>query len=399
MTLFNHQPRNMTALQLAIRNLRAAGIRTWLNTFALSLAFVAIIFGQGLLEGVNRQAEQAAVAFEFGGGQFWQQDYDPYDPLSVADAHTVIPDTLNALIQVGGAVPILIVPGSIYFGGKMVPVLLKGIPAHQTVLKIPTAVLADTTEHLPVLLGQQMARTAGVDVGDYITIQWRDARGALDAREARVVQIMQTTVTTIDQGQVWLPLEKLQELTGLENQATLLTIKKGITPPPAPPGWRFRSLDFLLADLRTMIKTKTVGQLIMFIILFLLAMLAIFDTQVFAIFRRRREIGMLIALGLTRAQVIAMFTLEGAFYGVLATLLGSIYGTPLFAYLSAHGISFPGGNQWGFALEERMYPVYPLSLIFGTTILVLLAATFVSWLPTRRIARLKPTDALRGKGI
>jgi len=148
-----------------------------------------------------------------------------------------------------------------------------------------------------------------------------------------------------------------------------------------------------------MIKTKTVGQSIMFIVLFLLAMLAIFDTQVFSIFRRRREIGMLIALGLTRAQVIAMFTFEGALYGVLATLLGTIYGTPLFIYLSARGISFPGSAQWGFALQERMYPVYPLSLILGTTLLVLITATFVSWLPTRRIARLKPTDALRGKGI
>jgi putative ABC transport system permease protein len=35
--------------------------------------------------------------------------------------------------------------------------------------------------------------------------------------------------------------------------------------------------------------------------------------------------------------------------------------------------------------------------VAGTTVLVLLVTTAVSFMPVRRIARLKPTDALRGK--
>lgn len=389
----------MSAVKLALRNLRGAGIRTYLNGFALSLAFVAIIFGQGLLEGVNRQSERLSIEFEVGGGQFWCDGYDPYDPLSIEKAHRVLPETLARLVNSGQAVAILIVPGSGYFRGRMMPVLLKGISVPQSVLKIPTTGLGDSTGELLVLLGAQMAKRISVDRSDYLTIQWRDNEGAFDAREVRVAEIMQTSVSSIDQGQVWLSLEDLWSLTGLEGQATIVVLRSGFKSPPIVEGWKFHGVEFLLSDLRQMIKTKTAGQLIMFIVLFLLALLAIFDTQVFSIFRRRREIGMLIALGMTRAEVIAMFTFGGAMYGVLAAALGAVYGTPLFLYLSAHGIAFPGGNQWGFALEERMYPAWTAGLIVGTTFLVLITATFVSYLPTRRLLKLKPTDALRGKWV
>ena len=387
----------MTILRLAIRNLRGAGMRTWLNAIALSFAFVAIIFGQGMLQGMNKQAEDASTAYEYGGGQYWQKDYDPYDPLTLDDAHAPLPPELRSLADEGLATPILIIQGSIYPEGRLMPVLIKGIDPNQKVLAIPTAALADTTEDLPVLLGARMAKSAGLSVGDYVTVQWRDARGAFDARDGRVVQIMQTSVGTVDNGQVWIPLSSLEELAGMPGQATLVTVRKELRQTPAVAGWTFRSPEYLLSDLRQMIQSKTIGQSIMFGVLFLLAMLAIFDTQVLSVFRRRREIGMLIALGMTRTQVIIMFTLEGALYGVLAAILGAVYGSPLFIYLSRNGLSIPGGDTWGFSLGEKLYPTYTAGLILGTTALVFVVATVVSWLPTRKIAKLKPTDALSGR--
>jgi ABC-type antimicrobial peptide transport system permease subunit len=44
-----------------------------------------------------------------------------------------------------------------------------------------------------------------------------------------------------------------------------------------------------------------------------------------------------------------------------------------------------------------MYPVYSGSLIAGTTLLILLATTLVSYWPSRKIAKMNPTEALRGK--
>jgi len=51
----------------------------------------------------------------------------------------------------------------------------------------------------------------------------------------------------------------------------------------------------------------------------------------------------------------------------------------------------------GFAIGEKLYPAYSAGLVAGTTALVLAVTTIVSYLPTRRIVKLKPTDALRGR--
>jgi len=56
------------------------------------------------------------------------------------------------------------------------------------------------------------------------------------------------------------------------------------------------------------------------------------------------------------------------------------------------------GDDYGISgLTDTLYPQYSWKLVVGTIILVLIVVTFVSFFPTRRIAKLKPTDALRGK--
>ncbi len=129
-----------------------------------------------------------------------------------------------------------------------------------------------------------------------------------------------------------------------------------------------------------------------------LGLLAIFDTQVLSIFRRQKEIGTYIALGMTRWQVVRMFTAEGSMYSVFAVVLGAIYGIPVLWYFSEIGIGFGAdSSEMGIIMAERMYPVYGLSLVFGTIVLVILSATIVSFLPSRKIARMNPVEALKGK--
>ena len=115
----------MTLFRLAWRNLIGAGTRTWLNVLVLSMSFVVIVWTQGMIEGMNAQARDAATAAEYAGGQYWQAKYDPYDPFTLTDAHGPLPAELAALVSAGDATPVLVVQGAIYSGGSMRPVLLK----------------------------------------------------------------------------------------------------------------------------------------------------------------------------------------------------------------------------------------------------------------------------------
>lgn len=385
--------------KLAIKNLLGAGLRTWLNVFVLSLSFVLIIFARGLIQGMNEQAEEAMIASEVGGGHFQHPAYDPYDPLTLTDAHGPVPASLAALVASGKAAAVLIAQGTIYPGGRLLTVQVKGIDPVQTVLNIPTSFLSAITEsgEIPALIGSRMAKSTGLRKGDTFSLQWRDAHGTFDALDATVIQVITTSVQTIDNGQIWVPLARLREMTGLAGEATFVVLAPN-TPVSDAGGWVFRSRDDFLADLRAMVKTKTVGSSIVYIIFLALAMLAIFDTQVLSIFRRRREMGTLMALGFTRARVIGLFTLEGVLNAVLAVLVAAAYGIPLLAWIARIGWAMPANvDSYGFAIGERLFPRYGLGLVAGTILLVLLTTTIVSFLPTRRIARLKPTDALRGR--
>jgi ABC-type antimicrobial peptide transport system permease subunit len=143
---------------------------------------------------------------------------------------------------------------------------------------------------------------------------------------------------------------------------------------------------------------KSAGGLVMYIILLSLAMLAIFDTQVLSIFRRQKEIGTYIALGMTRTEVVGLFTIEGSLNSILAGLLAAVYGIPLLALQASRGLSIPGGSKgFGLAVADKIYPAYSLGLVVTTIILIMLTTTIVSYLPSRKIAKMKPTEALRGK--
>ncbi len=389
-----------TLFKLALRNLLGAGIRTWLNVGVLSFAFVAIIWMQGYNLGIGEQAMRQQIEAEYAGGQYWQAAYDPYDPLTLEDAHGILPGELQESVDQGKATPILIVQATAYPNGRMMSTVLKGIDPRQEIISIPSYFLKQEGSELPVLIGSRMAANTGLKGGDVVTLRWRDVSGVFDAREFKVAQVFRISVPSIDQGQFWIALDKLQELTRMEGEATMVVVEKDgdRSRPRSISGWTFRDLDFLMEDVRALVKQKTLGSSIFYIVLLLLAMLAIFDTQIFSIFKRKKEIGTLMALGLTRLKVIALFTLEGVMHSVLAAGVAAVYGIPLLMYSNKVGWAMPGAmDSYGFAIGDTLYPAITAGLVAGTVLLVLAVTTIVSFLPTRRIAKLDPTEALRGK--
>ncbi|MHC1732631.1 MAG: ABC transporter permease [Bacteroidales bacterium] len=388
----------MLAFKLALRNLLGAGLRTWLNVIVLSFSFIIIIWTKGLLEGWDRQARNDMISWEVGGGQYWHEEYDPYDPFTLTDSHGPVPAGLEAGVTDGSMVPVLITQGSVYPRGMMHAVLIKGIPPQQKAIQLPSSFLESGGGDLPALIGEAMAESTGLKEGDYVTVRWRDRNGTFDATELRIAAIFETTVPTVDVGQIWLPLDELQKMMLMPAEATLIIRAPDAGPPPGADPWVYRDQDFLLSDIETIIKAKGSVGLIIWGILLMMAMLAVFDTQVLSIFRRQKEIGTYVALGMTKNQVVGLFTLEGAMNSVLAAIVGAIYGIPLLLMQAIKGIKIPiSSSDFGIAMAERLYPVYSLWLIGGTVAIVLLVTTAVSYWPSRRIAKMSPTEALRGR--
>lgn len=224
--------------KLAFRNIAGAGVRTWLNVFVLSIAFVTIIWVQGLIEGMGKFAMDDMVDKEMGGGHFWHRVYDPYDPLAMEDAHARPSTQLIDLESKGLAEPILITSGAIFPEGRQQNLLIKGINPKQKIINLPTSVLkASDPGTIPALIGTRMAKQTGLKKGDYVTMRWRDINGTFDATDIQIVEIMNVTVPSVDNGQVWIPIANLRKmLQAPPDEATLFVLAKDITAIPPESG-------------------------------------------------------------------------------------------------------------------------------------------------------------------
>src|SRR5690554_869328 len=279
----------MLLFKLAFKNLIAAGLRTWLSVGVLAFAYILIIFYNGLLDGWNQQARTDSIAWEFGHGQLWHADYDPYDPFSIQEAHGEIPKEFEENL-----VPILVRQATIYPQGRLQSVLLKGIPANQNILALPTRSLLESSDGtIKAIIGSQMATSTKLKKGSTVLMRWRDKNGTFDAMEIEIADVFQTNVPAVDNGTIWVDMSTLAKITGIEGMATYLVASKDFTKPNSS-NWIFHSQSSLLKSIDDIIASKKISGYIIYTMLLGLAFLAIFDTQVMSIFRRQKEIGIFI---------------------------------------------------------------------------------------------------------
>ena len=385
--------------KIAIKNLLGAKLRTWLNVFVTSISFFMIIFMSGLYDGMREHAKQVSIDTEIAGGAYWHPKYDPSDPMTFEDAHSILPKGIKKLVDDKLAMSILVSQASIYPSGRMMPVIMNGIDPNQKIINLPTESLNNQDESMiPVLIGKGMANYAKLNVGDSFMIRWLDANRTYDADEGVVVHIMETENFKVDMGHIWIPLIKAQDMLAMENEATYVTFEKQLPLLNDHGNWVYRNVNYLIRDIEAMIKADEPNARVMYGILLSLAAMGIFNAQVLSIFRRRKEIGTLMALGMTRSRVVGLFTIEGGLNAFLASILALILFGPILWYFAVYGIPLPlDYSDMGLIIAKRLIPVYTMGLLISTTAIISIIVLIVSYIPSRRISKIKPTDALRGK--
>ena len=387
--------------KIAIKNLLGARLRTILNVFVTSFSFFIILLMSGMYDGMLQHAKNVTIDTEIAGGAYWNPNYDPLDPMSFEDAHSIIPNEIKSLVDQQKAFPVLVSQVSIYPGGRIMPAILKGIPPNQNIVKMPTQSLNGFNDGtIPVLIGKGMAQNTKLNVGDSFTIRWLDINSTYDADEGTVAYIMDTENFKLDMGHIWIPLDIAQSMLAMEDQATYVTYEKGLSVVNNKGDWTIRDVDYLVQDMEAIIEADKPGAQIMFMILLALAAMGIFNAQVLSIFKRGREIGTLMALGMTRLRVVALFTLEGGLNAILSAVATLIIFGPILWYFGTSGIPLPiDYTEMGLIMAKRLIPVYSIGLILSTMILVSIIVLIVSYMPSRKISNMNPTDALRGKAI
>ncbi len=141
---------------------------------------------------------------------------------------------------------------------------------------------------------------------------------------------------------------------------------------------------------------------IMFIAMFLVLAVACFNivsNLMMMTSEKRREIAILLTMGMPRSQIVRTFSLMGIITGLYGTLFGLIPGILL--SLSLRSITSSWKEWFGFdLLNEDVYFInfIPSDLSFIDVLIVALASLLMSWLaaiyPAMRASRVQPAQEL-----
>jgi len=385
--------------KIALKNFFRQGTRAFLNILVTALTMIAVVFNLSLYNGFIAQAKRNMVRTDSAGGQYRAPNFDILMPTEWEDRTLPIPDSLKQLDSKDKA-EVLILQGEIYPRRRLFPVQLRGLDMNQSLLDLPMDQLKNedprVKDGVPVILGTKMAKRAHLKTGDIVVLKWRDKFGAVDALDARVVDVVPLVNPRIDEGVVWMRLDHLRTLTQRLDEVTWVAVRdyQG-----SVESMDFLDVDHLMEDILNMIEQDRRYAFILWLILIFLAGISVFNTQFLNIFKRQKEIGTLMALGMTPQKIVRVFTLEGSLAAVGAVIVALVLGTGIFAWFQSVGLDVSHLSESQIPIHEKiLLDIKPMEVV-SSMLTIVLIMIWVAWMPVKRISKVDPTLALRGKGI
>jgi putative ABC transport system permease protein len=127
------------------------------------------------------------------------------------------------------------------------------------------------------------------------------------------------------------------------------------------------------------------------VVLFLLVLTGVVNTMMMSVFERIREIGTMMAVGVTRRRILSLFLWEAALLGFFSASLGCLLGFGVVAWLGHRGITMAFGPNEPVTYVPAVTLVFLLTVVLFTVGGTLIAALYPAW----KGSRLRPAEALR----
>lgn len=241
------------------------------------------------------------------------------------------------------------------------------------------------------IVGRELAEDLGVRPGDRFTV----SLGRDTVESMRAIGIYDAGLRDVNRRNVYVPLRTGQSLLGIPGGVTSLdlavldvfdaeTVARRLRArlPHDIESWMQTNSQLLSAlDAQTM-STRLIRVVVMIVVV-----LGIASVLVVSVVQKRKEIGILRAMGASRAQMTRVFLLQGA----LVSAAGAAAGAGL-AWLMVVAFSALVRGADGL-------PLFLISLRFATFGWVALGATvagvLAAMVPARHAARLDPAQAIR----
>jgi len=404
---------NLDYLILALKNLKHRGIRSWLTLLGIFIGVTAVVslisLGAGLQAAVGAQfgiSSTQVITVQAGGiNAFGAPGSGAVNKLTTSDA-----DAIKRLSSVDMAIPRNIETIRVEFNDMLNIMSAISMPYGEEKkrgwevmdLEAEKGRLLQDSDLKKVVLGNNFANDdngfdKSVETGNKILI---------NGEKFEVVGILKKKGSLIFDNIILINNDVLEDLTGYGDEVDLIAVvikdtdlmnravedieklmrnRRGV---------KEGEEDFEVSTPEVMMETvnNILGGVQAFIVIIasisiLVGALGIVNTMTTSVLERRKEIGIMKAIGAKNSQVFMQFFFESGMLGLMGGLVGVVIGTLI-------GIAGTAGIN-GF-LGTELSPVIDFVLIIGALIGSFFIGAVAGIVPAMNAAKQNPVEALRG---
>lgn len=314
-------------------------------------------------------------------------------PRSIGNWQLLVP-LLEAMPQVAAVSPMVSAAGLAVRGEASNAIALTGVDLdrYDRIVNLRSKVVSGSARLGPGegIIGRELAEDLGVRVGDRVGVVTGGVSDSL-----RVTALVDLGVRELNRRTVIVPLRTAQSLVGLPGGATALDMtlvdiwSAQTLAADLNARWPYKAESWQQANsqLVAALNAQSVSTALIRGVVLIVVALGIASVLVVSVVQKRREIGILRAMGATEGQVLRIFLLQGAIVGALGSTLGLLLAV-LLIWAFTHFVRGSDG-----------LPLFNITLAPGAALQVAVIATVCGVLaavaPARRAAKLDPAQAIR----
>ncbi|MCA1857151.1 ABC transporter permease [Massilia oculi] len=299
-------------------------------------------------------------------------------------------DVLDTLPRITAVSPLISGPAFARRGEALQSVALVGIdPArYRRIIPVQDEIVAGVFRVGAgnAVIGRQLASDLGMRVGDKLRLDGGQGRDSV----VNIAGIFELGVRELDARYVYLDMKQAQSLLDLAGAATVIDLRVDDIFAAQEIAARVARLTGLKAEswmetngqLMNALRSQSLSTRMISVFVALSVALGIASVLSVSVVQRTREIGILRAMGTTRGQMLRVFLVQGAVFGLAGSVLGGAAGYGLVAAFNTFGPKL---------FYIPVDPVLPLAAAVLATLTGVLSAA----VPARRAAALDPVEAIR----
>lgn len=256
----------------------------------------------------------------------------------------------------------------------------------------------------PILVSSKIAEEYKLGIKSKLVLTFLSGDGNIAAANFRVAGIYKTDNGMFDKVNVYVDKNDLGPLLNIGDEiheiAVLLNSFDSAETIASRYSEEFSDSEVLpwmdlASGMRYMLEAFDVYLYIIVGIILLALLFSIVNTMFMAVLERVREIGMLMAIGMTKGRVFSMIMIETVIMSMIGCPIGLLLSYLSILYFGNQGINLSGAAYEDVGFGSIVYPALSTESYVHVAIMVFVMAIIAAIFPARKALKLKPVEAIR----